>query len=453
MTQNDDPFADLSHLADQINPVQGSLGGELTGPPIRPALPVAAQPLPRASAVTPYKHDVGSTIINVGSLAQLLYFRQSMLHDYLVCPQMMAYRWIMGVQQEQAQFFSAFLGTAGHEVIYLIHHERKFDYSYLELMELFEIAFNKAVMASPVPPKLSKGFSSVKEEFMAKHDEYLVMIDGYMRDIRNQRVYPVMQEQPFVLEVESDISGQLVKYLFTGVIDLGIFHENGKFGLRDFKFKINQLKPNKTALDLDCQFTLYALAVARGNPACDACRPRYEGGELCSIPEGLPGHVEKHIVYEGPCSECVKKIEGKRWPRMFPNPCEMVWMRDYLRHEKDEYEMYTMDKTKPKVKGPKGGLMYQRVLNPDYAKGYKRGDYKGKCLYPTFRDPALLNTLLADILRMADSIRRGEIYRRPGEQCAFWCKFRDPCLAEIKVQVNEKHLMESSAFASEGLED
>lgn len=440
----DDPFADLSgsQSAEPILPVQGI------------AAEVDKQYTPAFNAVhsaaAPHAHK--AVALDISAMAKLIFFRQSMLKDYMTCPQMMAYRWMMGMQQEAGMFFSAFLGTAGHEVLYLMHHTRKFDYTWLELLELFEIAFRKAVDASSVPPTLGKHYRTIQEEFNAKANDYVAMLDGYMRDTRNHQIYPVMQEQPFVLEVESDISGQSVRYIYTGVIDLGIFHQDGRFGIRDYKFKENSFKPNKIELDLDIQFTLYALAAAKGNPACEACRPRYEGGELSAIPEGLPGHVPRQLVYNGPCSDCRDKINKKRWPRRFASPCELVWMRDYFRHEKDQKEKYVPDRSKPKVKGGKNGTswVYQQMINPEWGEGHKKGDYVGRCLYPTYRDPALLDTLLTDILRMSDAIKRGEIFRRPGEACSFWCKFKDPCMSEIKVAVNEKHMLEDAAFASEG---
>lgn len=419
-----------------------------------------------AFAVVPFKYT-GPAVVDIGKLSRLLYFRQSMLHDYMTCPQMAYYRWIAGLEQTRAQFLSAFLGTAGHEVLYLMHSERKFNYTWLELLERFEVAFHKAVNASPVAPKLGANFRSIEEQLRAKQDEYVAMLEGYQLDPRNHKLYSIMQEQPFVLEVESNDR----KYLYTGCIDMGALNESAQFKLRDYKFRENTFKPNKTQLDLEAQFTLYALGVVHGYPACDACRPRYEGGSeddaLAALSSGkidgsntksyeqTMAESELHVVYDGPCDQCRAKIAGKKWPKRYPDPCELVWMRDYKRHEKDQYEQYVPDQTKPKIKGGKKGTswVYQRKLNPEYGQGYKKGDYVGRCIYPTYRDPNLLKTLLGDILRMCDAMLRGEFFRRPGEQCAFWCHFKDPCLADVKAELNERHLIEAESFGSTTLED
>lgn len=389
-------------------------------------------------------HHNDTTIIGVESLSRLLYFRQSFINDYKKCPQMALYRWVLCLEQKQSQFFSAFMGTAGHEVIYLMHEHRKFNYEWLELIQMFEMAFRKAINASTVPPTLGKAYKSIDDQFVAMLDEYITMLEGYQLDERNRSVYSIGNEQSFVLEVQSNDQ----QYLFTGQIDSMIFHQNGNFGIRDYKFRMNQFKPNKVELDLDTQFTIYSLACVKGYPACDNCRPKYVGGEEFSL-------EERHVVYTGPCTACKAKIDSKRWPRRYASPNEMIWMRDYERHLKDKEPKYIPDHSKPKIKGGKKGTSWvlQQCVNPDWGAGYKKGDYIGKCVYPTFRDPALIDTLMSDILRMCDSIRRGVFYRRPSDICAYFCAFREPCLSDIKLQVDEKRLIEMEAFASTGLED
>lgn len=410
-----------------------------------------------------------TTVIDTQELTNILFFRQSMLNDYMTCPQMAFYRWVMGLEQQQSQFLSAFLGTAGHAVIEYMHDtaatpgnagssgsgsgtsgsRRLGKLTWLELLDAFETEFWKAINASPVPPTLPTTANSVQEAFAQKSEDYIQMLDGYQYDPLNHKFFSLMAEQKWVLEVASESGSH--NYLFTGTLDQAGVKEDGNFKINDIKFRENTFKPNKVALNLDTQLTLYALACVKGNPACEACRPRYEGGENAF--DAL-GSSHKKIVYHGPCADCQAKIATKRWPRKYASPCTLIWMRDYFRHEKDQHEKMIPNPTAPKIKGGKRGTSWVRpqMLNPKWGDGYKKGDYVGRRHYDTYRDPALLDTLMRDILKICDAMRRGEFYRRPGAQCAFWCKFRDPCQADIKMEVNDRFMEEASAFASDSLD-
>jgi hypothetical protein len=44
---------------------------------------------------------------------------------------------------------------------------------------------------------------------------------------------------------------------------------------------------------------------------------------------------------------------------------------------------------------------------------------------------------IADIIRIAGMIRDGRFYRKPGEACNFWCKFKDICVNSLEVDMEE----------------
>ena len=70
-----------------------------------------------------------------------IFFRQSLIKDYMSCPHMSLYRWVLNIEESQP-FFSALLGTAGHYVIYKMHSDRNYNMGYTDMMELFHKGFN-----------------------------------------------------------------------------------------------------------------------------------------------------------------------------------------------------------------------------------------------------------------------------------------------------------------------
>jgi len=374
-----------------------------------------------------------------------MFFRQSFLKDYTTCPKMAYYKWVQESDQESSSFFAAHMGTAGHEVIFHMHENRVFDYDTFSLLEMLEVAFNKSINAPGPPIAIGKNYSSVKEQFDDIAMEYVSFLEGYQAHPHNQTFVSTIHEQPFVLEVidktlAADPSTEAQsRYLFTGTIDQGGYYEDGVFALRDIKFRDNAFRPSFAEFNLDKQMTIYAAALAFGKPSCDACRPSY-----VTHPETL----ETDVVYNGPCEKCSKIIGTPRWPTKIPERCELIWMRDFERIDKDQYEQYVIDNTQEKVANPKGKgpKVFPRVLNPKWVDGKKKGDYKGKCFLVTYRPAPRLSALLSDVIMICNSIRKGEFYRTPGEQCANFCRFADQCMTELKIEEVGTEKISHAAF-------
>lgn len=124
-------------------------------------------------------------------------------------------------------------------------------------------------------------------------------------------------------------------------------------------------------------------------------------------------------------------------------------MRDYERRGKDEYPKMIVMKDAPKVINPATGrLKYAEVINPDWEKGYKKGDRKGPGIIITTREPERLIVLMNDVLEVCDAIRNGHFYRSPGDICNHWCKYGEQCSTEIKMGINEEKIVNASIFAS-----
>lgn len=327
--------------------------------------------------------------------SNLLFFRQSMIGDFLICPQMAMYRWVFNME-ESTPFFSAVLGTAGHECIYNMHTQKKFDFTHLELLEMFENAFNKELKTLSKLPSIGKNFKNIRENFLSLVTEYIEMLDTYQTHKTTRSFISTMHEQAFVLEVHDPKFPLERPFLFTGQLDLGGVYEDGTFTLKDIKFRDQSFKPQFNQLQLNPQLTIYCAALKFGQPACKDCRPRYIALDDFDV------NVE--LQYNGPCDSCKSKIGTPLWPQLFPERCELVWMRDFER--------------------------YKRKYKDKQA-----GDMKGEGFLRAWRPPKVLQTLMDDIIRCARLMREGEFYRKPGEYCDFWCKHVDQCRSGIELRV------------------
>lgn len=373
-----------------------------------------------------------------------LFFRQSFLYDYSTCPKMAYYRWVEESQTADFAFMAGILGTAGHDVIFQIHEERRYDLDSSQLMDRFDAAFTKALAESREQPRIGAQYASVAEHMAAEMPEYLRLLDGYQQHPHNHEFNSTIHEQAFVLKV-SPVKEGAEPYIFTGTMDQAGYYDDGTFALRDIKFRANDFRPSMRQFSLDMQMTIYAAALAAGDPACSACRPTYQIE---------PVSLTKKLVYNGPCENCAKLIGTAKWPKKFPEKCELVWMRDFKKYTEDKVkDKFVIDNSggvaskvpNPSGKGPK---VFPRKLNPAWEKGPKAGDYYGPCFIHTYREPERLKVLMSDILCMCDAIRRGEFYRRPGDHCSFWCKYVETCTANIRVQADAATMQKSALFTT-----
>ncbi len=372
------------------------------------------------------KHlDVEPIADGILSICSELYFRQSMLKDYLTCPMLMLYKWIIGHEEEDT-FFASILGTAGHSVIELMHQEKNvksFTYTTIDLGTLFVEFGNKALASSSVPPRLSAKYPTIKAQLNAVALEYVQMLQGYAKDPRNHGFHATVNEQLFVLVIKSDDPRHPGTYLFTGTIDQAGFYTDGSFALRDIKFRLSQFKPGYTQLQLDLQLSLYAYALRYGYPACDVCRPSYG--------------VEGELVYTGPCSLCSAKVGTSAWPQLIAERTELIWMRDYVPRKKDQYSKVIISDTEFEISPETKRKRKARIANPKYYEGYKAGDPTGEAIFKSFRSETFLNVRMADVLQVAHSIKTGVFFRKEGDHCNFWCKFRKPCVDMLETQVED----------------
>lgn len=399
-----------------------------------------------------------------------IYFRQSLIKDYSNCPQQAMYRWIGGQEQDFA-YFAAYLGTAGHEVIFKIHEERRYARTQAEvesmenqkwLMDTFENAFWKEVKVRDQQPRLSVHYNSVQEQLYAEMPWYMHILGSYQSHPQNHTFHSTIHEQSFVLiipgriysdrqctEEEVRSGGEAWKdYLFTGMIDQGGIYEDGTLALRDLKFRDNAFKPDRIQLDLDTQMTIYAAAMKYGWPACLKCKPVYEDQY-----DHTDGTTLQVLRYNGPCETCAAKIGTPKWPQKFVERCELVWMWDFEQHKKDQYEKVIIDNSggpaskvpNPKGKGPK---VYPRIFNPQWNDGYKMGDRKGKCFHRTYRSEAQMSVLMGDVLTLCDNIRKGVFFRRPSSNCRM-CAHQQACNLSIKSAVQDIDFRNIKTFGTE----
>ena len=321
---------------------------------------------------------------------------------------------------------AAFLGTAGHEVIYRIHKERRLDICKMWLGEAFEDAFHKAIQKEPdrVPtPKV--GYENITDQFQSEMPFYVELLKNYQAHPQNKEFHSTIHEQHFVLKIDNPAEGS-PPYLICGTIDQAGYYSDGRFVLRDIKFRDNAFKYSRRELDLNIQLTTYATALKYGLPSCDTCKPYYQDGSIDPTVQGeSSGTMTKKLVYNGPCPACTKKIGTPEWPLIVPERCEMVWMYDLEPRRKDEFDQYVMRRDLPKIKNA-----YQRSINPEWAGGAKAGDPKGECFLRTYRPLSRIQAFMDDILRVCDQIRQGVFYRLPSKNCN-WCSQFDICQGGI----------------------
>lgn len=365
-----------------------------------------------------------------------LFFRQSLIKDYLTCPNMALYRWVLQLEEEDSWMASVF-GTAGHKVLEQMHTQRKFDYKQLEIMGAFEKAFYAEIEKMRKLPRISTAFDSMEAQFAAQAPLYTTLLCNYQSDRRNQNFHSTINEQLFVLEFDA---GDGTKMRYTGTIDQGGYYMEGTFAIRDAKFRQNDHKPSRVQLLLDIQQTVYAAAVKYGNPACENCRPHY-------IADPTTGALDS--VYNGPCAACAAKIGTPEWPRRFAERCELLWMRDYERHTKDEYQETIKDPEKKKVFSVATGRKVIRdIPNPKWAEGYKKGDFKGEGILTTARSSAQINVLMSDVSRICHEIRQGVFYRKPSKACNWECQYREQCVRGVELEVREVDMERATSYGT-----
>lgn len=368
-----------------------------------------------------------------------IYFRQSLINDYLTCPQMALYRWVLNLEESEP-FFAAILGTAGHHVAYKMHENRDFNMAYVDIMAMFEEAFNEELEKLDKMPNLSKHFDSIEAQLQSNLVTYTNLLDSYMKDERNQNFHSTMHEQSFVLQVP-DSENPDNPFLFVGQIDQGGYYDDGVYSCRDLKFRDAAFRPNRMQLKLSIQFTTYATAMRFGKPACPRCKPKYE-------PDFATGTTT--LIYTGPCEDCQKLIGTPKWPNKQVDKCEYIWMFDYERYEKDQYAKTVTDKSLPKVKSAKSNrLVYQVVENPKWYDGYKKGDNKGPVFLEGTRTESECEVLFSDVLNICADIRAGRFHRKPGDVCSMWCKHREQCLGALELELEEADLAGVESYATD----
>lgn len=385
----------------------------------------------------------------VRDIASKLPIRQSLIKDYVTCPQMAMYRWIYRFEEEDT-FFSAVMGSAGHKVLYDLHSDRivlskrpgTSQYEppgFMETLSMFNRAFEEQIEKEKVLPKVAAKYETLIEQRDANSEPYVEMIRGYMTNIKNQQFNSTIHEQSFVLEIaspflkESNTSTNFRDevtdrpFLFTGTLDQGGYYNDGVFALRDIKFRADNFRPTRMELDLDLQMSVYAYALRFGNPSCTACAPRFS-------------HDTQDIEYSGPCATCRAKIGTTAWPMQYPERCELIWMRDFLKHKKDQYAKLQTNKG-VKVRNPRTGRMVtEKVISDKWLEGYKEGDPKGPGVIITQRGPTFLNVMMSDILRICQAMREGNFYRKAGDHCNFWCKHKETCLRSLELEMDDVNL-------------
>ena len=324
-----------------------------------------------------------------------LFFRQSMINDIMLCPKMAMYRWVMNLE-ETSPYMAAVLGTAGHEAIFRMHVHKKFDFTVMEMLKLFENCFNETIEGLSSLPVIGKNFADIKEEFNSKASSYVEMLCSYQEHKSTRGFASTLHEQSFVLEVDDPDFPLEKPFLFTGQIDQFGLYEDGLRALRDIKFRDNAFKPDYKAFNFNPQMTVYAAALKYGNPACQDCKPRYDENEILGTFE---------LVYNGPCSTCAALIGTTKWPRLLPERCELVWMRDFQKYKRKYREK-------------------------------KKGDMKGLGYIYTYRPPQRLHVLMHDVISICREVRNASFHRKPGVHCSLWCKYYDQCREGVECDID-----------------
>lgn len=359
-----------------------------------------------------------------------LIIRQSLINDIITCPYMAYHRWVVNksigkadtdgtgnvniesandnFQDPQQTFMAAVLGTAGHAVIETMHHRKKFDFNYLELLDLFTDAFQEAQKQQNATIRMKRDIS-VEDDFDEKSDEYIEMLEGYQSYHKHNRdqIHPVSSEQQFVFEYPYNNQ----TYLFNGSIDHFLYYISGELSgvgtIRDIKFKDRSFMPSFIERALNLQFTVYAYAFKYGTPCCKYCSPYYSAVSnddfVVDEETGALNFADSvDVVYNGPCDNCKQLIGTPAWPNQFIQRCELVWMRDFQKRKRKHGK-------------------------------HKAGDYFGKGVYVINRSPKTLETYMAEVIKLVESFCTGLDYRRPGTHCYMWCNYNDVCLRNLNM--------------------
>jgi len=360
-----------------------------------------------------------------------LIIRQSLINDIITCPYMAYNRWILNksigkadtdgtgninigrsndnLEDVQQTFMASVLGTAGHSVIEEMHRRKKFNFCYIDLLELFTTAFQEAQKQQNAMIKMKRDIT-VEDDFDEKADEYIEMLEGYQAYHKNNLniIEPMSSEQQFVFKYKYNGN----TYLFNGSIDHFLYYVSGELSgtgtIRDIKFKERSFMPSFIERALNLQFTIYSYAFKYGVPCCKFCSPYYSiaSNDDFTIDEDtgdLKFQDSTEIIYNGPCDNCRQLIGTPVWPNKFIQRCELVWMRDFNKRKR------------------KHGR-------------HKAGEYFGQGVYVINRSPSTLNAYMAEVIKLVESFCMGLNYRRPGPHCYMFCNYNDICLKMLNIQ-------------------
>lgn len=368
--------------------------------------------------------DTGNASI-INQVSENIWFRQSMINDYLTCPLMMMFRWVMALPSQQA-WAAGFLGTAGHKVVEEMHKQKDFEMPREKIKHIFMDEFTSAVRKHLLTTNMpEENMSKYNNDLMANLEDYVDILNGYQNDPINREFNLTVIEQDFVVIIY-DSTGK--PYVFTGTIDQAGYKNNGTFAVRDMKFRAAAFRPSHIEVYLSLQLSLYTYALIFGNPCCDACRPK----------QVINSDGEVAIDYKGPCDKCRRKIGTGFWPKLAATESTYIWMKDYMPRKKDEFAKMIKDPKKVRVLNPKTKKMgIREIVNPKWYNGYKKGDKSGKVFLTSQRPMEFLVVQMADLMRITSQISNGQFFRRPGSHCNQWCSFLQQCRDGLDGKVNE----------------
>ena len=366
-------------------------------------------------------------LFDMGGMEDNILYRHSFVKDYMRCPAMCALKHMVQIGDSKPPvWFSSLMGTACHKLASYMHESRNFKMSAKEIHQSLADYFKEAIDESDSIPHVSKKHGSVRAQFISVLPEYSQIMMGYQNDPRNSTFNVVLNEQRFVFKIYDDVSGS--KFMFTGQIDQFGIDARSRWCVRDLKLRDMTYYPSVQEQMLDIQTAIYSHGIVNGDPACDNCKPRYVSDVTSNV---------KTLAYNGMCDNCEKQKDS--WPDRFPDICSTVWLRSYQRRKKDQYSKYSTktDKTKPKIRNERGNLVYQKALNPAYAKGYKEGECVGEAMIESARSEVMNKVLMSDVLSVCRSIRRGEFHRRPSDHCVSSCSYRKSCSESLQDSITQ----------------
>jgi hypothetical protein len=369
-------------------------------------------------------------VIPSSDINELIY-RQSLINDISTCPKMASYKWLysfnsashnrVGSENGAAildayddisiPFNSAVLGSAGHDVVELLHKfqaARNAHLSRLQVERAFSEFYFSRINDLPVTPQIAAGYDTLEDEYEMKSQDYIEMLMNYQEfnSVKTNNFVPVMLEQSFAFQLQ--YKGEV--FTFSGTIDqAGYYSYDGVFSVRDIKFRENAFKPNSVEMSLNKQLIIYSYALAHGNPSCKNCRPVYEESQVGTTASASDSSdtsnlflysPSRRVVYNGPCEECMKKKGTIQYPMSFPARGELVWMRDLVKLKKAN-------------------------------RGRSKGDFKGKVLYRMFVPPDRIIHYMTDILEQCYLFKHGYSVRHPGGHCLIFCDSASQCRKEL----------------------